>query len=79
MDEMARSTLYEANTALENKIDSIITDGKFARRIPIFDEVQTSTGLPLSWTSRLNVISQNYAFGRKSTTILEPLDCTIAR
>lgn len=79
MDELARSALYEANVALEKKIDSIIVDNKYARRIPIFDEVQSASGFPLNWNSQHTDISQNYAFGQRSTEIRTPLDCTIAR
>jgi hypothetical protein len=43
MDDVARSTLYETNTALENKIDKLLIDEKYAKRIPIFDEILTSS------------------------------------
>jgi hypothetical protein len=43
-DEIARTTLREANDALSKQIDQILIDNKYARRIPIFDEVQFSSG-----------------------------------
>lgn len=62
MDELARSALYEANVALEKKIDSIIVDNKYARRIPIFDEIRYASGHALNWNSSYTTILQNYAF-----------------
>ena len=79
MDDIAQSTLRESNRALEKQIDTIILDGKFARRIPIFDEVVTSSGAPIDRTSPTTTIAENYMFGEKSTNITDPLQCTIAR
>lgn len=79
MDEIARSTLREANNALEKQIDKVIIDNKYARNIPIFDEVVTSSGAPIDHTSPNTTISENYMFGEKSANITDPLQCTIAR
>ncbi len=79
MDDVARSTLYESNTALEKKIDSLLTDQKYAKRIPIFDEILTASGIPIDRANAFTNISQNYVFWKQSTAIRNPLDCTIAR
>lgn len=39
MDEIARSTLREANNAIEKQIDTLLIEEKYARRIPILDEI----------------------------------------
>lgn len=62
MDDVARSTLYESNTALEKKIDSLLTDQKYAKRIPIFDEILTASGIPIDRANAFTNISQNYVF-----------------
>ncbi len=78
MDEIARSTLRETNNVLEKKIDMLLMGNKYARRIPIFDEVQSGSGTN-DRNSPFTTISQNYFFGKKSTEIQDPLECTIAR
>jgi hypothetical protein len=51
MDDIAQSTLRESNRALEKQIDTVILDGKYARRIAILDEITTSSGAPIDRTS----------------------------
>ena len=78
MDEIARSTLREANNALEKQIDTLLIDQKYARRIPILDEITLWYGTTDRNSADMS-ISQNYMFGKKSTEINDPLQCTIAR
>jgi len=69
MDDVARSTLYETNTALENKIDKLLIDGKYAKRIPILDEILTSSWIPIDRANAYTNISQNYFFWKQSLSI----------
>ncbi len=66
MDEIARSTLKEANSGLMDTIDGVI--GGLARKIPIAENV-TSSG----WKYDV------YFFGQKSSSITNPSQCSIAR
>jgi nitric oxide synthase oxygenase domain/subunit len=42
MDTVAQSTIKEANTALIQSIDKALLDGKMVKKIPIFDNQQSS-------------------------------------
>lgn len=48
MDQVAQSTLKEANTALMQSIESEIQKRGYVRKIPIFNGIQTSTGHKIS-------------------------------
>jgi hypothetical protein len=80
MDEIARTTLKEANVAIMESIDSQI--GKIAKRIPIFDTKTTTTHNNSvyndTWVT-LTLPYQNYFLGQKSSNITKPEQCTIAR
>ncbi len=78
-DEVARSTLKEANTTLQESIDKVLIDGKIAKRIPIFDRIETSSGVPISTATGTLDIYDNYFFGEKSSNINDPAQCTLAR
>ncbi|MBC7503535.1 VCBS repeat-containing protein [Candidatus Gracilibacteria bacterium] len=78
MDEIARSTLREANNAIEKQIDTLLIDQKYARRIPILDEISLGSGTTDRNSLHMSIL-QNYMFGKKSTEINDPLQCTIAR
>lgn len=43
MDEIAQRTLKSANDALEESIDRTITEGNYAKKLLIFDTIQTSS------------------------------------
>lgn len=90
MDQMARSTLYTANTALMNSIDFTLQNNKYAKKIPIFDTLKKR--LPVEVDGSIEYVQtsgyihgfnefsyQNYFFGAKSQTIKNPSQCTIAR
>ena len=62
MDEVARRTLRDSNGALEKQIDTLLVDGKYARRIPILDEIQFSSGAVIDTIKLSTTISQNYMF-----------------
>lgn len=70
MDELARTTLKEANNALMLKIDQSIQSSGFARKIPLSESVVAL------WTW---ATYDTYFFGRKSSTITEAAQCSIAR
>ena len=79
MDTVAQSTIKEANTALIQSIDKALLDGKMVKKIPIFDNRQTSYSVPIqSSIGTLNNIN-NYFFGQKSTSIKDASMCTLAR
>lgn len=75
MDTIARSTLLEANNALMDSFEKTIQEKKIAKKIPIFDSVQTgnssNSSTPKSYT--------NYFFGQKASTLQSPASCSIAR
>lgn len=89
MDEVARSTLREANDAMQDAIDSVLNENGYAKRIPIFDRIETSSGVPLTWPDPLSSPTQpitewpkiynNYFFGSMSTWVTSPEQCSIAR
>lgn len=62
MDTVARSTLKEANTAMEGIIDGVLTGGGIAKRIPIFDHIETSVGAPLASATGSYQTYDNYFF-----------------
>ncbi len=78
MDDIAQTTLREANSAVEQRIDTILVNNNYARRIPIFDELQLGNGTN-DRNSLFTTITQNYFFGKRSTEIHDPLQCTVSR
>lgn len=85
MDEVALSTLKEANAALETAIDTQITSGNYARKLVLFDKlVQTVSGVTLDGVAYPTKnpyykTYEGYYFGKKSSTLTSPDQCTIAR
>ena len=75
MDTIARSTLLEANNALMDSFEKTIGEKKIAKRIPIFDSVQTGNAS----NSRAPKAYTNYFFGQKAATLQSPMQCSIAR
>lgn len=87
MDEVARSTLREANDTLQDIIDTELINNEYAKKIPIFDRIESHTGAvipsPITYPTQSHtgapLIYDNYYFGTKSTEVLLPEQCTIAR
>lgn len=80
LDETAINTIKGANDALEAAINKTITDGNYARKIPIFDSYQNYQKTDrYDNTRETNKVYQNYFLGTKSTQITNPSQCTIAR
>ena len=90
MDQMARSTLYTANTALMNSIDATLQKNKYAKKIPIFDTLKKRMPVEMDGSTDyvqtsgyiygFNEFSyQNYFFGTKSNNVSSTAQCSIAR
>lgn len=79
MDTIARDTLLQVNTALEQKIDTVLQDNKYARRLPIFDEFLFSYSKPIQRDAYETMIRQGYYFGKKAATVTTPDQCTVMR
>jgi hypothetical protein len=79
MDIVARSTIKEANTALQNAIDKTLIDGKMIKKIPLFDSIESSFAVPL-WSATWSLKAyHNYILWNKTETIVSPNQCTLAR
>lgn len=78
MDMTARSTLYDMNQAIMESIDALLIDRRYAKKIPIFDTF-SRTDSPNTSQYQNTSVYQNYYFGQKSTSIVSPEQCSIAR
>lgn len=82
MDEVAASILKEGNTALEQAIDNQINTSGYPKKVVIFDSINyRNNGAPDAFGTNTfsDKVYNGYFFGKKSSEITNPDQCTIAR
>jgi hypothetical protein len=86
-DQVSMDVLKNANDAISQSIDNLLTTNGYARRIPILNGIWERSPLlnsimgviPASLLLNPLVEYKNYYFGRPASTITSPEQCTIAR
>lgn len=84
MDEVAVSILKEGNTALEQAIDNQIKSANYPKKAVIFDKIAYKINANQNFygfgaTDWYTKVYNGYFFGKKSSEITLPDQCTIAR